>query len=127
MNTYIPMIGAVMTLIFALLSSYLVYSPLHKDEKKTTISIFCFFIGVMMLISGAIYQHYQFKDEMKSPPKECILRLYYIDGGIEDKSYTYHAKIDINQYTNRGSYYLIINKDKERVYEIGVVRYKIIK
>jgi hypothetical protein len=121
------MIGAVMTLIFALLSSYLVYSPLHKDEKKTTISIFCFFIGVMMLISGAIYQHYQFKDEMKSPPKECILRLYYIDGGIEDKSYTYHAKIDINQYTNRGSYYLIINKDKERVYEIGVVRYKIIK
>lgn len=34
MNTYIPMIGAVMTLIFAPLSSYLVYSPLHKDEKN---------------------------------------------------------------------------------------------
>lgn len=91
------------------------------------ISISCFFIGVIILIGGAIYQHYQFKDEMKSPPKECILRLYYIDGGVEDKSYTYHAKFDINHYTNRGTYYLIINKDKEKVYEVGVTRYKIIK
>lgn len=34
MSTYIPMIGAVMTLIFAPFSLYLVFSPLHKDEKK---------------------------------------------------------------------------------------------
>lgn len=127
MSTYITIIGAVMTLIFAPLSSYLVYSPLHKDEKKTIISISCFFIGVIMLIGGAIYQHCQFNDEMKSPPKECILRLYYIDGGIEDKSYIYHAKFEVRQYTNRGTYYLIVNKDKDEIHEVGVTRYKIIK
>lgn len=42
MNTYIPMIGAVMTLIFAPLSSYLVYSPLHKDKKKLQFLSFVF-------------------------------------------------------------------------------------
>lgn len=34
MSTYITIIGAVMTIFFALFSLYLAHSPLHKDEKK---------------------------------------------------------------------------------------------
>lgn len=127
MSTYITIIGAVMTIFFALFSLYLSHSPLHRDGNKPIISVSCFFIGVIMLIGGAIYQHCQFNDKMKSPPKERILRLYYIDGGIEDKSYIYHAKFEVRQYTNRGTYYLIVNKDRDEIYEVGVTRYKIIK
>lgn len=97
-----------------------------KSGRLLKVSLTCLWLSIFGIIFSLSWREYNFRQSLKSPPKHCTLRIYYIDGGIEDKNYTYHACFDVTQYLYNGSYCLKIKVDQHQYNELGAVRYKII-